>query len=67
MIDMPTTPVYLTEHEQECFLLFQKYRDVIELLEESNFLRMKNGSITLKLNKKGQLKVIEKKEMYEKM
>ena len=66
MIDLPTIPVFLTEHEQETFLMFRKYQDIIELLEECDFLNMRNGSITLKLNNKGIIKVAQKTEFYEK-
>lgn len=57
-----TTTVYLTQDEVEQFVLFQKRRTFIGLLESMGAFDIKDGSITIHFNHVGQIKTVDKNE-----
>lgn len=59
-----TTTVYLTQDEVEQFVLFQKRRAFIGLLESINAFEIKDGSITIHFNHNGEIKTVDKHEAY---
>lgn len=54
----PKTAVYMTEEEQQQFLLFTKYQKILEELERVHFYEMKGGSIELHKDRYGNLSTI---------
>jgi hypothetical protein len=60
-----TTPVFLSEEEARLFLSFQKHHHLIGLLESIKAFDIRGGSITIKFDNEGKIKVVEKKEYFE--
>ena len=60
-----TTAVYLTEHEAQMFLNFQKHYALIGLLESIKAFDIKGGNITIHFNKLGQIQSVDKKEFFD--
>lgn len=60
----PTTALYLTQDEVEQFILFQKRRAFMGLLESMGAFNIKDGSITIHFNHMGEIKTVDKHEVY---
>jgi hypothetical protein len=65
IIPLQTVPVFLTEDEAQMFLKFQKHFHFFQVLEEHKAFDIRSGSITLKFDNNGQIKIVEKKEFFE--
>lgn len=64
IINVQTTPVYLTEEEAKMFLQFQKHFTLIGLLESVKAFDIKSGSVTLHFNALGEIKGVDKREHF---
>ncbi|KUK99146.1 MAG: hypothetical protein XE08_0223 [Parcubacteria bacterium 32_520] len=56
---METYKIELTEYEIELFKKFREYQDDIQILEENNFFKFKNGSMIIHKNSEGKIMKIE--------
>jgi hypothetical protein len=61
---LQTIPVFMTEEEAKQFLMFQKSRTLIELLEHMGAFKLKNASITLHFDHAGVIKTVTKDETF---
>lgn len=61
---LPTTTVYLTDHEVLQFVQFQKHYSLINLLESIKAFDIKSGSVTIHFNKLGEIKGVDKNETF---
>ncbi len=57
---MQTYKVELTEYEIELFKKFKEWQTDLELLNENDFFKFKNGSILIHKNNEGKIMKIEK-------
>ncbi len=57
---MQTYKVELTEYEIELFKKFKEWQTDLELLNDNDFFKFKNGSITVHKNNEGKIMKIEK-------
>lgn len=64
MKDEPITIVELTPIEAQSFVIFQKHRALIGLLESINAFKIKNGSVTIHFSRLGEIVSIEKNEHF---
>ena len=51
--------IELSEYEIELFKKFREYQDDLEILEENNFFKFRNGSLTIHKNNDGRIMKIE--------
>lgn len=64
IINLETIPVYLTNEEANLFVKFQRHHNLIAYMENVKAFGMRNGSVTIHFNSLGEIKSIEKKEMF---
>ena len=64
IVELPRTPIFLTEHEIAMFLLFQKHYKLFEKLEEIGAFDIRGGQVTIHFNNESELRGIEKKQFY---
>lgn len=57
---MQTYKVELTEYEIELFKKFREYQTDIEILNDNDFFKFKNGSMVIHKNNDGNIMKIEK-------
>jgi len=57
---MQTYKVELTEYEIELFKKFKEWQTDLELLNDNDFFKFKNGSIIIHKNNEGKIMKIEK-------
>lgn len=58
-----TTAIYMTVMEQEQYVKLMKYYNVVQELDRLKFYEMKEGSITIYKDVKGNLSAIHKTEV----
>jgi len=56
---METYKIELTEYEIELFKKFREYQTDLQILEENNFFKFKNGSMVVHKNSEGRIMKIE--------
>ena len=64
IVELPRTPMFLTEHEITMFMLFQKHYKLFTTLEEIGAFDIKGGYFTVQMNNDSQVRGIEKKQFY---
>lgn len=64
IVELPRTPLFLTEHEIAMFLLFQKHYKLFTTLEEIGAFDVHGGYVTIQFNNDGVVRGIEKKQFY---
>lgn len=63
-ISIEKTPVYLTPDECEQFVIFQKHRALIGLLDSIGAFNITNGSIRIHFGSLGRIVGLDKQEHY---
>jgi hypothetical protein len=54
--------IELTDYEAKQFVVFQKHRELFEMLEHAGFFELKNGSLELHKDTFGKVMVMDKHE-----
>ena len=51
--------IHLTEEEAKSFVLFQKHRALLKLLEDAGFFVMKDGQVTIHKDRFGSVRKVD--------
>lgn len=62
--ELQTTPVYLTDEECAQFVIFQKHRALIGLLDSIGAFNVTNGSIRIHFGSLGRIVGVDKQEHF---
>jgi len=60
---MNKIPIYIADEEAEKFLLFQQYYATFRVLLEHDVFDVRNGSVTMHFDKKGEIKTINRSDI----
>jgi hypothetical protein len=60
----PTITVFMTDEEAKRYVAFQKYYLLVGLLDSIKTLDVKGGSVEIHFDHAGQIKSLEKHELY---
>lgn len=60
---MDKIAIYIPDHEAKMFLKFQEHYDTFILMQEHGVFDVKNGSVTLHMDKFGAIKAINRSDV----
>ena len=64
MLNKPQITVFMTDLEAEQFVMFQRNRALIELLDHMGAFSLKNATVTLHFDHVGEIKTVSKNENF---
>lgn len=59
----PDIAIFVPDEEAKKFLMFQQYYDVFTMMVEHGAFKVKNGSVTMHFDKRGNLKAINRADI----